>query len=354
MKRDELIRAALWLLIAFGILFLARSCVAAARAGDIPSNYRTPDRVLASVRIGAAGGCSGTIIRRDGRLAWGISAAHCASRTDQEFTFATCDGSNAQARWAAIDRQRDLSLFVCWSRDTLAAAKICSDLTPDWSQEPTVEAVGYPSRVGPKWKCFAYRSTGVIRERGSRRHFVRNQFANQGPGAFAPGDSGGGVFLDGYLVGVMTHSGPNVATHRQIVEFLQDNAAKFGGVDPFRNCRDGRCQLRPGWLRPNIPIIPKPDVDEARIALQNRIKTLETDLAARTREVKDNVAKWKADRKKLDEAADKIAALSAELKQRPAAVAAEVSHEPAAPSKPNWLLYGVLAVIGVGALLYFL
>ena len=195
---------------------------------------KSPERVLASVRIGRSGGCSGTIIRIHGEHAWGISAAHCASRVGDAFVIGNPDGTRGAARWIAIDRSVDLSLFITWSKEVLGAATVCAHATPDWSKG--VEAVGYPGGQGPKWKRFQIQRENVAHgESGTRRVFRnRYQFNNLGPGWFAGGDSGGGVFYDGdHLIGVMTHGGPRAASLPQIQKFLRTHKRKFKGIEPF-------------------------------------------------------------------------------------------------------------------------
>lgn len=190
----------------------------------------SPDRVLASVRVGQNGGCSATIIKTAGQHAWGLSAAHCASRVGEEFMFGNPDGSTGQARWVAIDRANDPALFITWSEDVLAAAKIAKRAVPDY--RGAIDAVGYPRTQGPKYKTVSYQGQSTI-----NRNMTRTVYGvSQGP--FAGGDSGGGVFYDGdWLIGVMTHGHDNrviyAATHAQIVSFLEANRAKFNGVEPF-------------------------------------------------------------------------------------------------------------------------
>ena len=196
------------------------------RSVTVAPKAASPDRVLASVRIGADGGCSGTIIKIHGKHAWGISAAHCAGRLNSEFTIGNPDGTETAARWIAIDKSVDLALFITWSADVMASAKV-SEHVPDFSKR--IEAVGYPSGNGPKWKRFRFVSTDSI-NRGMRRTVYRND----GPGRFGSGDSGGGVFYDGdHLIGVMSHGGPRASTPGQVVAFLRANAGRFKGVSPF-------------------------------------------------------------------------------------------------------------------------
>lgn len=193
----------------------------------------SPQRVLASVRVGKYGGCSGTIIKIEGKTAWGVSAAHCASNVGDQFTIGLPTGGESQARWIAIDRGVDLSLFIAWAVDGMGSAKVCSSSLPDWSKD--VEAIGYPGGSGPKWKRFKYYRTEGHGQAGSRRYFnSRYLFRNLGPGVFAGGDSGGGVFYDGdHFIGVMTHGGPHAASLPQIQKFLTQNEKLFEGNSPF-------------------------------------------------------------------------------------------------------------------------
>lgn len=247
----------------------------------------SPDRVLASVRIGAGGGCSGTIVQIDAErgLAWGISASHCCSGINNEFSFGNPDGSTGKARWLARDASLDLALFLANADDVLAAAGVPDEGVPDFSLTP--EGVGYPSGRGPKWKRYSYVRTGSHYEAGTSRLFQnRYLFQNKGPGTFSGGDSGGGVFYDGdWLIGVSTHGGPHAASLPQIRQFLSTHRRLFRGVDPCRRCPDGHCR-QPGWRpEPNVPIKPPPperpgwgDRDRTReiVDLQKRLDALES------------------------------------------------------------------------------
>lgn len=209
------------------VLLLAAAALSEATA---VAQTTSPDRVLASVRVGQHGGCSATIIKTAGKHAWGLSAAHCATRVGDEFTFGNPDGSTGKARWVAIDRSNDLALFITWSEDVLAAAKIAKRAVPNYTT--TIDAVGYPRTQGPKYKTVSYKGQSTINNNMSRTVY------NVSQGPFAGGDSGGGVFYDGeWLIGVMTHGHDNrtiyAATHEQMITFLEANRAKFHGVEPF-------------------------------------------------------------------------------------------------------------------------
>lgn len=193
---------------------------------------RSPNRLLASVRVGSGGGCSGTIFARGETLAYGISAAHCSSGIGKAFGFGNADGSVGSGRWIAVDHDADLALFIVFSKDVLAAVSVRENLSPDFSRG--IEAVGYPAGRGPKWKRLTYRQTGSMRSSDGRYFKTRYQLTNNGPGEFGGGDSGGGVFYGGnFLIGVMTHTGINAATHGEIVRFLRANRQKFHGAKPF-------------------------------------------------------------------------------------------------------------------------
>lgn len=363
------------LLIALILLSLLCSGIRCACAADAPPGYTSPARVLASVRIGKRGGCSGTIIAIDGNiedtdalreldnifpaknLAYGLSAAHCASGVGKEFTFGNPDGSEGRARWAAIDRRRDLALFVCWGIDVKGVAKVCGDHTPDWSQ--ATEAVGYPATRGPKWKVFRYRGEATI-----NRRMQRLAFRNHGPGVFTRGDSGGGVFYDGnWLVGVMTHGGRSAtaycATHKQIVEFLNEHRGKFDSVEPFQNW--GGNNRRPGWVpKPNIPVIPKPDRDEEKERQKHEIERLKKDnakLAAKIEEIEKNAAATldaakRAGLRRESDYRQEIDGLQMQLKAAASDAVTKAAtnapkNQPAKKESP-WVIYAVAALFLLG------
>ena len=208
---------------------LAVIAATAAPAFSADTDARS-QRVRASVRIGKQGGCSGTIIARGKRYAYGLSAAHCCGSLKSTFTFGNPDGSEGRGRWIAVDRKRDLALFVAWARDVLAVVPVPKQGYPDWRQG--VDAVGYPGGSGPKWKRFRYRGENQIRS--TNGSFRRAKYDNLGPGRFGGGDSGGGVFYDGnFLIGVMTHGGQHAATLDQVRTFLKAQRDYFDDVEPF-------------------------------------------------------------------------------------------------------------------------
>ena len=184
-------------------------------------DYTSPARVLASVRIGQNGGCSGTIIHVNGDRAYGVSAAHCCSGVGREFVIGNPDGTSAGARWMAINRQHDLAIFVTYSEHILAACPVAEKAPQQYT---AVDACGYPSGHGPIYKRVTYRGDNRINGGMVRATFAVNE------GLFAGGDSGGGVFAGGRLVGVMTHGGGGMyaATHEQLIGFLNRELGQSG------------------------------------------------------------------------------------------------------------------------------
>ena len=229
----------------------------------------TPAHRLASVKIG---GCSGTIIKIDGKYAYGISVSHCCSGVGDSFWFDNPDGkTGGNARWIADDPSVDMALFRCWSKNVLGAAKVCKFL-PDWTLR--AEAIGYPRRSGgPAHKKLTYLRT--VGQRIRRRTVDRYSFRNDGPGYDGGGDSGGGIFYGGgFLVGVHSH-GPRIRSSSapQVIAFLKRN--RFLGISLF--CASGECP--PGWHRPTYPVVVKPTQDPAIADLKKRVADLKAENA---------------------------------------------------------------------------
>ena len=203
----------------------------------------TADRVMASVRIGRGGGCSGTIFTVKGQYAYGITAAHCAGRDGSQFEFGNPDGSTGSARWIASSLKYDLALFKVWKSDVLGHVHIPKMLkfVPN-GNALQIEACGYPGGAGPKWKVV----TDAGREGyGQGCPSPRWQF-NVKSGRFGPGDSGGGIAVIEdrggnepmeWLVSVITHGEDNRfilgAEHSQIKKFLTEQSKNLEGANPY-------------------------------------------------------------------------------------------------------------------------
>lgn len=286
----------------FGLIFL-RSAVAAGASPKLvlialvpllwssalpifAEDAATPPEVLASVRVGEHGGCSGTIIAVGSEVAYGVSAAHCGATVDREFKIGFVDGSIGSARWKAVNQAKDLALFVCWSADVLGHTPI-----PDAVPTAQPVAVGFPHTQGPKFSEVKYLDAPTI-----NGDLPRSRFAVVS-GEFGPGSSGGGVFRDGVLTSVTTHGpdgGPAFGClHSDLVTFVQSNAAVIREGVPLVQCVNGQCPKDKNgrWTpSPNLPIkLPKdgtfPDRESSKLIvdLLSRVEKLEKQVAELTK-----------------------------------------------------------------------
>lgn len=247
----------LWFVVVSGFLVLA-VCT------DLMALTPLDHEARASVRINN-GGCSGVIIAAGAEKAYGVSAAHCAAMEKQEFKVHFADGRSANARWLRIDRSVDLAMFTLWSRDILGVSPVRNGL-PDGQFD--ARAIGYPSGEGPNIKDISLRSAS------SAQGIPRNAFTIRSGKGWG-GDSGGGVFVDGKLIGVVSHmstaamydrNGPNggastlyCSQNQQLVSFVRSSESLMEA-----SCRDNWC-----WTpRPNRDIdtrpLPLPDLDSDR------------------------------------------------------------------------------------------
>lgn len=286
----------------FGLIFL-RSAVAAVASPKLvlfalvpllwssalpifAEDAETPPEVLASVRVGEHGGCSGTIFAAGKEVAYGVSAAHCGATIDQTFKIGFVDGSVGSARWRAVNHEKDLALFVCWAADILGHAPI-----PDAVPDAKPFAVGFPHTAGPKLSEFQYVQSLTI-----NGNLPRSQFSLVS-GEFGPGSSGGGVFRGGVLTSVLTNGtdgGPAYGClHSDLVDFVKDHAAVIRDGVPLVQCVNGQCPKDKNgrWTpSPNIPIkLPKdgtfPDRESSKLIvdLSARLDALERQLAELTK-----------------------------------------------------------------------
>lgn len=258
----------------------------------------TPSEILASVRIGKEGGCSGTIISKGEEVSYGISAAHCGVVVGQEFKIGFCDGSVGSARWKAVDQRRDVALFVCWSADILGYAPVPDGIIKD----AALTGVGYPNTQGPKKVHLHYvKETNIGGGLNSRCQF------NVVSGPYGGGASGGGVFRDGCLVSVFSHqNGSTTAfgcTHEDLFGFLKDNREKLLEGVVAVQCIDGKCpkDANGKWKpSPNVAIVLPKDERQSKDTFKDRAATahilaLEEKLAALEQRVANLEAGGKSD-----------------------------------------------------------
>jgi hypothetical protein len=169
----------------------------------------------------SVGGCSGTIILIHKGKAYGVTAAHCA-KLDAVVTMINSEGKGGVAKILAVDRSVDLALFECDSKYAVGFVPIgpSSD-----------EAVGWGNNGR---KVLDNGTSRDMVETKSKKHFERNVF-KVAKGKFRDGDSGGGVFCNGKLSGVISHGEDDeelfCCQASQLSSFLKKHSLKMG-VDP--------------------------------------------------------------------------------------------------------------------------
>ena len=171
-----------------------------------------------SVRVANGGSqCSGTVFSVGGDHAVAVGAAHCfVGRVGATFDVRIGTEQTAtKATLLAIDRDKDLALW-----------KLPASAVKEHAVFPETEPRGPFTGIG-----FASGSTKPLLK---RLKFLQQAWARQETngnlqlddthgtrivwecrvteGTHAPGDSGGGVFLDGRLAGVITHGGKDCST----------------------------------------------------------------------------------------------------------------------------------------------
>ena len=167
------------------VLILFALAASPAIAADVPAH------VAASVHVD---GCSGTVIRTDGRDAWIITAAHCFN-DGQAVRFRTGDKAKSGNGVVVLqDDDLDLSLIRCRSVDVTGVATVPPKRPPG-----EFVLVGYPKGDGP--------TIAKLKFRGPERitNLPKPRWAFDVDGKFRRGSSGSGVFVGGRLVAVATH-----------------------------------------------------------------------------------------------------------------------------------------------------
>jgi len=166
-------------------------------------------------------GGSGTIIVRGKATAYGLSAEHVCKKVGKTFRFTCSDGKTVGVgTWVAKDKKSDLALFSCLSKDTLAASSVLR-VRPAGD----VTGCGFPGGKGPERLTLKTEPAEQIIDKDGDRIKVnkRDAFAIS-KGHFANGNSGGGVFIDGSVVSVMSHGRDDEmaygASHTDLLAFL--------------------------------------------------------------------------------------------------------------------------------------
>jgi len=221
-------------------------------------------------------GCSGTIIVIGDEVAYGVSAAHCAT-VDETFSFETITGESGNARWKKVDRKNDLALFVCHASDVTHATPVV-DPIPD---KAMWLGAGFPADAGKRQerKLLKYTADMDINNGSvtNRSEFdIRN-------GYIAGGDSGGAVFavrpqagIEG-LVGVTSHRQNDdtlyASNHATLLKFLRECEPEMAA-----DCRDGWCinwNPNPSPKRP--PEVPGPPEEFTGKGLHDLPEWIDTD-----------------------------------------------------------------------------
>lgn len=243
---------------------------------DSPSRYAkepvsftqegyTPEYILACVKMKNGGtSCSGTVISKGEKYAAIVSAAHCVQgNIGGSCTWINPDKTEFEGELLAYDRKLDVCLFRA-PVDAVLGQSYVPHQFPENAQK--WEACGYTAGQGLKYK---------------QVHPVKSNFVGKDytyavdEGPFGGGDSGGSVFADGGLVGVISACENSAAykwnkmiipgsSHANLVAFLRANEDKLAQCGPWgcppQRRQEGYRQQPPGWNPgDNIPIIVPPN-----------------------------------------------------------------------------------------------
>lgn len=223
-----------------------------------PSEY-TPSHILACVKMENGGiRCSAVVISRGTKYAAILSAGHCVSgRIGGMATFINPDKSKFQAELVAVNFNLDLCLFKGPADKVLGHSWVPRKLPTNVSKW---EAVGYTAGAGIKYK--------TVTPEQSNYRTPRYKVLS---GNFGGGDSGGAIFADTGLIGIISNSenrhagdvncksiGPG-CPHSALVKWLESqekNLTQCGPngcpPGPYYNINRGQ---RPNWNPGNnIPI----------------------------------------------------------------------------------------------------
>jgi hypothetical protein len=191
---------------------------AAFLGGDVTSD---PSPYDACVRLGHGVG-SGIIVCVDGEAAYGLTVSHLSKRRGSDIVFQNRDGTEGVATFVGRDKDSDLALFKCRSRDVIGVVPVLLSRT-----KGAVSGAGYTSSAKGKLVIKGLKPMDPVMisnlKNGRAAYAVTS-------GRFANGDSGGAVFEGGSLVSVLSHGEDDEralgATHPQILRFLKENGAK--------------------------------------------------------------------------------------------------------------------------------
>ena len=224
-----------------------------------------PDFVPASARIN---GCSSTIISIQGKVAYGISAAQCASGVGNTTNLDLPSGKKGVARWVYIDRDVDMSVFMCWSMDVDAAYKV--------HRKPKIEgyvSCGYPKGKGPRVIACKFKGETTL----SNFDKPRWEFDVEDT-SFNKGCSGSGVFSSGSIVGVVSHGSDDndemySSTHAQLAAFIAKAETALGA-----SLFDGGAEEKRSFVYEGIPLGSDVDRTKAIVHILSELKKRNAEL----------------------------------------------------------------------------
>jgi hypothetical protein len=270
--------------------------VVAGLIGGVMAAEVSPPEVLASVRIGAWGGCSGVTIAVDDKAAFALSAAHCCGQVGDKVGLCFVDGRICNGIFIAEDETVDLSLI----RFPIEYALAVTPLHEKPRQAGEWTGIGFPASSGPNVKRLQYTMTGT-NDRGMPRWVFGVK-----SGTFWNGDSGGGIVQEHRLAAITTdgfNGGADVGwayacPHPSIKKFLDDNLPGPAKDKTRRISEQGTyCDVRPnpqkdtnGWNpSANVPIVlpdklprdgtfPDSDASKYIVELTKRVEQLEADV----------------------------------------------------------------------------
>lgn len=217
-------------------------CGSADAQVDAPNSH-----LWASVRISNGGTGSGTIISPDG---FGVTCGHLFRGRDQHgrstiggnFTVAFADGGECQGTllYHRLGNDQDIALFSIPKEQVRG-------YTPVAENPPAgeVRAVGYPGGQGPTLVQSSYVGNYPGRDKWQFAQYINN------------GQSGGGIFQGGYLVGVMVEKNAggqgqpgNICTAVPLPTIVQALEAQCGPG----GCSPGGALGRIFSPTPNVPM----------------------------------------------------------------------------------------------------
>lgn len=252
---------------------------------DVSSKFPvTSDRVLSSVLIldGKNQG-SGTIISKGKTYSLLLTVAHIFNgKIKGDFWIYFPDGSYTQASLLIVDNGRDLALAAVKSEDILSHSYVPSTITADIKE---MTGIGYTESKGPHVKDLSFKGSFY----NEQKRFIWEMAVVNGP--LWNGDSGGGLFVNEALIGIINQRDNIVQiadnsyakklyaiSHFEIISFLEANKLdklEYGDytIPPPEN-KDSA--VPPIWRpTPNVPIFVKSFRDKEIQVLKNELKSIQ-------------------------------------------------------------------------------